>query len=245
MGHGGETERAETYRGTTVKVALQEKVRLEIGVSEPFVAPTVKAILAAARTGEVGDGKVFVLDLAQVHRIRTGERDQAAVTPAAKVGRLAGPASCLPPGVNPSGGRARCCRSMAWKIVEFAGVHGRRRGGRGARRLFLATRPGTPPGSTSATYDRVALVTFSADQSKNGLGQLATQRFAEEVLASQTGFELLELGPADSAVARLLAEGDAPAAAQELGRDRHIPGGVLRPARRDQREAARQPQWRR
>jgi len=65
---------------------LQEKVRLEIGVSEPFVGPTVKAILAAARTGEVGDGKVFVLDLAQVHRIRTGERDQAAVTPAAKAG---------------------------------------------------------------------------------------------------------------------------------------------------------------
>ncbi len=86
MGHGGETERAETYRGTTVKVALQEKVRLEIGVSEPFVGPTVKAILAAARTGEVGDGKVFVLDLAQVHRIRTGERDQAAVTPTTKVG---------------------------------------------------------------------------------------------------------------------------------------------------------------
>ena len=86
MGHGGETERAETYRGTTVKVALQEKVRLEIGVSEPFVGPTVKAILTAARTGEVGDGKVFVLDLAQVHRIRTGERDTAAVTPAAKAG---------------------------------------------------------------------------------------------------------------------------------------------------------------
>jgi len=85
-GHGGETERAETYRGTTVKVALQEKVRLEIGVSEPFVAPTVKAILSAARTGEVGDGKVFVLDLAQVHRIRTGERDHAAVTPAVNVG---------------------------------------------------------------------------------------------------------------------------------------------------------------
>ena len=79
MGHGGETERAETYRGTTVKVALQEKVRLEIGVSEPYVTPTVKAILAAARTGEVGDGKVFVLDLAQVHRIRTGERGEDAI----------------------------------------------------------------------------------------------------------------------------------------------------------------------
>ena len=64
-----------------VKVALQEKVRLEIGVSESFVDVTVKAILGAARTGDVGDGKVFVLDVDQVHRIRTGERDEAAVTP--------------------------------------------------------------------------------------------------------------------------------------------------------------------
>lgn len=80
-----------------------------------------------------------------------------------------------------------------------------------------------PPRLDLGNYDRVALVTFSADQSKNSLGQLATQRFAEEVLASQSGFELLELGPADSAVARLLAQGDAPAAAQELGRDRKIP----------------------
>jgi nitrogen regulatory protein P-II 1 len=81
MGHGGETERVETYRGTTVKMELQEKVRLEIGVSEPFVQPTVDAILAAARTGEVGDGKIFVLDVAQVYRIRTGERNESAVTP--------------------------------------------------------------------------------------------------------------------------------------------------------------------
>src|SRR6185312_17267387 len=65
LGHGGETERVETYRGTTVKVELQEKVRLEIGVSEPFVDITVHAIISAARTGEVGDGKVFVLDVAQ------------------------------------------------------------------------------------------------------------------------------------------------------------------------------------
>jgi nitrogen regulatory protein P-II 1 len=81
MGHGGEMERVETYRGTTVKMALQEKVRLEIGVSEPFVSITVQALLASARTGEVGDGKVFVLNVDQVHRIRTAERDEAAVTP--------------------------------------------------------------------------------------------------------------------------------------------------------------------
>ena len=76
LGHGGETERVETYRGTTVKVDLQEKVRLEIGVSEPFVEVTVKAILGSARTGDVGDGKIFVLDVAPglPHQNRRAER---------------------------------------------------------------------------------------------------------------------------------------------------------------------------
>ena len=83
LGHGGETDRVETYRGTTVKMELQEKVRLEIGVSDSFVDVTIRAILGSARTGEVGDGKVFVLDVEQVHRIRTGERDEKAVTPTA------------------------------------------------------------------------------------------------------------------------------------------------------------------
>jgi len=83
LGHGGETDWVVNDTGTTVKMELQEKVRLEIGVSEPFVNVTVKAILASARTGEVGDGKVFVLDVNQVHRIRTGERDEQAVTPTA------------------------------------------------------------------------------------------------------------------------------------------------------------------
>lgn len=80
-GHGGETEDVETYRGTTVKVALHDKIRLEIGVSDHFVEPTVQAILVAGRTGEVGDGKVFVLPVETVYRIRTGEVDQSAVTP--------------------------------------------------------------------------------------------------------------------------------------------------------------------
>ena len=80
-GHGGETEDVETYRGTTVKVALHDKARLEIGVSDHFVEPTVRAILSAGRTGEVGDGKIFVLPVEKVYRIRTGEEDQAAVTP--------------------------------------------------------------------------------------------------------------------------------------------------------------------
>ncbi len=80
-GHGGETERVETYRGTTVKMELSEKVRLEVGVSDHFVKPTVDAILSAARTGAVGDGKIFVLPVEKVYRIRTAEEDQAAVTP--------------------------------------------------------------------------------------------------------------------------------------------------------------------
>lgn len=81
QGHGGETERVETYRGTTVKMELSEKVRIEIGVSDHFVRPTVEAILRSARTGAVGDGKVFVLPVEKVYRIRTGEEDQMAVTP--------------------------------------------------------------------------------------------------------------------------------------------------------------------
>jgi nitrogen regulatory protein P-II 1 len=81
QGHGGETERVETYRGTTVKMGLSEKVRFEIGVSDHFVETTVNAIIEGARTGEVGDGKIFVLPVEQVVRIRTGELDTAAVTP--------------------------------------------------------------------------------------------------------------------------------------------------------------------
>src|SRR5436190_20092509 len=81
QGHGGEIERVQTYRGTTVKMELSDKVRLEIGVSDHFVEPTVDAILRAARTGDVGDGKIFVLPVEKVYRIRTGEEDQAAVTP--------------------------------------------------------------------------------------------------------------------------------------------------------------------
>jgi nitrogen regulatory protein P-II 1 len=83
QGHGGETEAVETYRGMSVKMELVEKIVLDIGVSEPFVDVTVKAVMNAARTGEVGDGKIFVLPVEAVHRIRTAERDQAAVTPVA------------------------------------------------------------------------------------------------------------------------------------------------------------------
>lgn len=81
QGHGGETEHVETYRGTTVRMELLEKVRIEIGVSDHFVDLTVQAILKAGRTGDVGDGKVFVVPVEKVYRIRTGEEDQSAVTP--------------------------------------------------------------------------------------------------------------------------------------------------------------------
>ena len=87
-GHGGEFEQVETYRGATVKMELHDKVRVEIGVSEPFVERTVNALLESARTGEVGDGKVFVMPVEHVYRIRTGERDELAVTPEPRHGEV-------------------------------------------------------------------------------------------------------------------------------------------------------------
>jgi nitrogen regulatory protein P-II 1 len=84
QGHGGELDRVETYRGTTVKMGLSEKVRFEAAVSDDFVDVAVEALCEGARTGEVGDGKIFVLPLERAVRIRTGEPDEAAVTPVAK-----------------------------------------------------------------------------------------------------------------------------------------------------------------
>jgi nitrogen regulatory protein P-II 1 len=83
-GHGGELERVETYRGTRVQMGLAEKVRFEIAVSDEFVQPTVEALCEGARTGEVGDGKIFVVPLEQAVRIRTGDTDMGAVTPVDK-----------------------------------------------------------------------------------------------------------------------------------------------------------------
>ena len=81
QGHGGELDRVETYRGTTVKMGLADKVRFEIAVSDTFVQPTIDALCEGGRTGEVGDGKIFVVPLDRVVRIRTGETDDLAVTP--------------------------------------------------------------------------------------------------------------------------------------------------------------------
>jgi nitrogen regulatory protein P-II 1 len=81
QGHGGEMVAVTNYRGTAAKMELHDKVRLDIGVSEPFVEITVKAVMDAARTGEVGDGKIFVIPVERIYRIRSGERDVDAVTP--------------------------------------------------------------------------------------------------------------------------------------------------------------------
>lgn len=81
QGHGGELERVETYRGTTVQMGLSEKIRFEIAVSDKYVDDTVKAVSEGGRTGDVGDGKIFVLPLDSVVRVRTGETDDDAVTP--------------------------------------------------------------------------------------------------------------------------------------------------------------------
>lgn len=87
-GHGGEFERVETYRGATVEMKLGDKVRLEIGVPDEFVQTAVAALLGSARTGDVGDGKVFVLPVDHVYRICTGEEDELAVTPEPRHGEV-------------------------------------------------------------------------------------------------------------------------------------------------------------
>lgn len=80
-GHGGEKDLVEIYLASSVVLEFREKIKIEMVCSEPFVEPTINAILASARTGEVGDGKIFVQPIEQVIRIRTGERDNSALTP--------------------------------------------------------------------------------------------------------------------------------------------------------------------
>ena len=82
-GHGGEREQLEQYRGSRFLVEFHEKVQLTIGVSEAFVDKTVEAIVKSARTGEVGDGKIFVQAIERAVRIRTGEEGGEALTPVA------------------------------------------------------------------------------------------------------------------------------------------------------------------
>ena len=84
QGHGGELDHLQNSRGTRVQIGLSENIRFEIAVSDPFVEPTIDALCTGARTGEVGDGKIFVVPLEKVVRIRTSETDDLAVTPVGK-----------------------------------------------------------------------------------------------------------------------------------------------------------------
>jgi nitrogen regulatory protein P-II 1 len=79
LGCGAQQGYEESYRGIKFEVNLLKKVRLEIGVNEDFVEKTVDAIVEGARTGQIGDGKIFILDLNQCIRIRTGEKGRDAI----------------------------------------------------------------------------------------------------------------------------------------------------------------------
>ena len=79
LGHGRQMCVTEVYRGVKEMGNLLRKVRLEIAVNEDFVEPTIKAIIKGAQTGEMGDGKIFVLDLVECVRIRTEERGHDAI----------------------------------------------------------------------------------------------------------------------------------------------------------------------
>lgn len=80
-GHGGESDIVSVRRGSKLLLQFHDKIKIEMACSEPFVEATIDAIVGAARTGKVGDGKIFVQQLERVVRIRTGERDNAALTP--------------------------------------------------------------------------------------------------------------------------------------------------------------------
>ena len=79
LGCGEQHGYEESYRGIKFEVNLLKKVRLEIAVNEDFVEKTVDAIIEGARTGEIGDGKIFVVDLPECVRIRTGEKGNKAI----------------------------------------------------------------------------------------------------------------------------------------------------------------------
>ena len=79
LGCGQQGGYHETYRGVDIEVQLLKKVRLEIAVNDDYVKPTIDAIIKGAKTGAIGDGKIFVLDLHECVRIRTGELGGAAV----------------------------------------------------------------------------------------------------------------------------------------------------------------------
>jgi nitrogen regulatory protein P-II 1 len=79
MGCGQQKGYTELYRGVEIEVNLLKKVRIEIAVNDTFVKPTVEAIIKGARSGEIGDGKIFVLPIEECIRIRTGETGSIAI----------------------------------------------------------------------------------------------------------------------------------------------------------------------
>jgi nitrogen regulatory protein P-II 2 len=79
LGCGQQMGYQETYRGVKMEVNLLKKTRLEIAVNDEYLEPTIEGIIDGARTGEIGDGKIFVQDLVNVIRIRTGERGGEAI----------------------------------------------------------------------------------------------------------------------------------------------------------------------
>jgi nitrogen regulatory protein P-II 1 len=79
MGRGRQKGVAEVYRSHVERGGLLRKVKLEIGVNDEFVQPAVDALIKGARTGNIGDGKIFILELEECVRIRTGETDGVAI----------------------------------------------------------------------------------------------------------------------------------------------------------------------
>ncbi|MFA5320761.1 MAG: P-II family nitrogen regulator [Candidatus Omnitrophota bacterium] len=79
LGHGRQKGITEVYRGARETGNLLRKIRLEIAVNDKFAEPAVQAIIRGAKTGETGDGKIFILDLQDCVRIRTEERGSAAI----------------------------------------------------------------------------------------------------------------------------------------------------------------------
>ncbi len=79
LGCGEQQGYEESYRGIKFEVNLLKKVRIEIAVNEEFLDDTIEAIVECARTGQIGDGKIFVLDLKECIRIRTGEKGKKAI----------------------------------------------------------------------------------------------------------------------------------------------------------------------
>jgi nitrogen regulatory protein P-II 1 len=79
LGCGSQMGYEESYRGSRVDVNLMKKIRVEIAVNNDFVQPAIDAIIEGARTGNIGDGKIFIVPIEETIRIRTGETGKVAI----------------------------------------------------------------------------------------------------------------------------------------------------------------------